>query len=159
MTALAYILEDEEQTQAFAKYFSLFLKSGLVIGLVGEIGMGKTCLVRATLQALGVRTHVKSPTFNLVESYLTELANIYHFDLYRLNDALELEELGFRDYLASDTICLVEWPEKAPSLWSVMDVLMEFSFYEMGRRLHLKAMTPTGEQLLAALQREPWLGG
>lgn len=159
MTAFCYVLENECATQAFAEYFGQFVTKGLVIGLVGEIGMGKTCCVRALLQSLGVNSSVKSPTFNLVESYDLSLGCVYHFDLYRLTDELELEDLGFRDYFSSDSLCLVEWPEKAPSLMSNADIFFEFELYSTGRILKLKAQTLGGEKILESMKRKPWLGG
>lgn len=158
MTTLGYVLENEAATQAFAKYFGQFLKKGSVIGLSGEIGMGKTCFVRALLQSLGVNSSVKSPTFNLVESYDLPNGCFYHFDLYRLTDELELEDLGFRDYFSSETICLVEWPEKAPSLMLGVDIALEFAMHEAGRKVQLKAFSAKGEILLESIKRKPWLG-
>jgi tRNA threonylcarbamoyladenosine biosynthesis protein TsaE len=159
MTDFCYVLKNERATQAFAAYFSQFLSKGYVVGLSGEIGMGKTSFVRALLKTLGVQSSVKSPTFNLVESYDLPFATVYHFDLYRLTDEFELEDLGVRDYLVSDSICLVEWPEKAPSLMSMLDILFEFELEATGRKLKLKALSENGYLLLESMKRKPWLSG
>jgi tRNA threonylcarbamoyladenosine biosynthesis protein TsaE len=154
-----YVLQDESKTLNFAEYLSGKLKPGMVIGLQGEIGMGKTCLVRAILRNLGIEGAIKSPTFTLVESYRTHKAiNIHHFDLYRLMGDEELEFLGFRDYVNGRDICFIEWPEKAPITLSFVDFVLEFSMQFPGRGLILHGKSPSGKILIEQMKREPWLG-
>jgi tRNA threonylcarbamoyl adenosine modification protein YjeE len=88
------------------------LQTGDAVALWGDLGAGKTTLARAILQALGVTEEVPSPTFTLVQSYNT-LPLVAHFDLYRLKQAREMQELGFEDALDNGAV-LVEWPERAP---------------------------------------------
>jgi tRNA threonylcarbamoyladenosine biosynthesis protein TsaE len=154
-----YVLQDESKTLDFAKYLSEKLKPGMVIGLQGDIGMGKTCLVRAILRNLGIEGAIKSPTFTLVESYVT-LSSIkaHHFDLYRLLGDEELEFLGFRDYVNGQDICFIEWPEKAPNILGFVDFMIEFSMQFPGRCLTLEGKSPAGKLLIEQLKREPWLG-
>jgi tRNA threonylcarbamoyladenosine biosynthesis protein TsaE len=155
---LKFELPTEESTQSLAHYFSKMIQSPCVLGLKGEIGMGKTCFIRAMLQALGVQTAIKSPTFNLVESYHTSLGAVHHFDLYRLSDEYELEDLGFRDYLAQDSICGIEWPENAPSLVPFIDIMIEFSYGRVkGRQLMITFLSARSQKMLEQMEAHPWL--
>lgn len=136
-------LKTEKDTQAFGENLAKYIKPPLVLGFKGEIGMGKTCLIRAMLRALGVKTAIKSPTFNLVESYQTSVAPVHHFDLYRLTNVYDLEDLGFRDYLDQESITCIEWPENAPLVVPFIDIMIEF-FYgcSEGRDLQLSMLSP-----------------
>jgi tRNA threonylcarbamoyladenosine biosynthesis protein TsaE len=83
----------------------------------GEMGAGKTTLIKAICQILGVIDTVSSPTYSLVNEYASGPSNtIFHFDFYRINSESEALDLGFEDYLGSDQLCLIEWPSKVPSL-------------------------------------------
>jgi tRNA threonylcarbamoyladenosine biosynthesis protein TsaE len=101
-------LEDTEQLGA--KLWEMLPPKSLVF-LNGELGAGKTTLVRGVLRAAGFTGAVKSPTFTIVEEYTIAERKILHFDLYRLTDPEELEWIGIRDYLAQDSLCFIEWPE------------------------------------------------
>jgi len=103
-------------TERFAERLATHIHPPMTITLSGDIGAGKTTLVRAMLRALGVQCRIKSPTYSLIESYDLPTQQVHHFDFYRLIDALELEAIGFRDYFQPTSICCIEWPERVP-LW------------------------------------------
>ena len=153
---VTFHLENADATEAFGRRLAQYLSPPFIIGLSGEIGMGKTCLTRALIQEKGVTSRIKSPSFTLLETYQTDKAELIHFDLYRMHSVYELEELGFRDYLHAQTICFIEWPERAPMLQALMDLVLEFSFMPEfeGRTLVLRANTPNGQKVLEALQRD-----
>lgn len=89
-------------------------KSAFIIFLDGDLGTGKTTLVKEIIFALGIKEKVKSPTFTIIEPYELNDKNIYHIDLYRINDPSELEIIGLREYLnESEAIIFIEWPEKS----------------------------------------------
>lgn len=116
------ILRNEAQTLSYGEQLAKQLKPGQLIYLRGNLGAGKTTLVRGILHGLGYQNKVKSPTFTLVEPYEFAAFNLYHFDLYRLEDSHELEALGFRDYVNPNSICLIEWPEKAVDFLPAADL-------------------------------------
>ena len=113
----------EEDTRAFAE--RLALHAGLAdafIALHGDLGAGKTTLVRHLLRALGVEGRIKSPTYAVVEPYDLPGRPVWHFDFFRFNDAREWEDAGFRDIFAGPGLKLAEWPEKAAALLPTADL-------------------------------------
>ncbi len=89
---------------------------GTIITLSGELGAGKTTFCRGFIQACGFQGAVKSPTYTLIEAYATARADISHLDLYRLEDSEELDFIGFRDLLETNSVLLIEWPERVESI-------------------------------------------
>jgi len=145
-------LADEAATAAFAAKLAQILQPGLVIYLQGDLGAGKTTLVRALLRALGHRGRVKSPSYALVELYDAGGLHLRHFDLYRFRDAGEWEAAGFRDEFNGHNICMIEWPEKAQELLPQADLTIGFEILPDGRKVTLSANTTTGKECLGKLQ-------
>ena len=83
-----------------------------VIALIGDLGTGKTTFSQHFAKRLGVDENIKSPTFNYVLEYLSGRLPLYHFDVYRLGDVDEMDEIGYEDYFYGEGICLIEWSER-----------------------------------------------
>ena len=144
------LIADEAEMRALGARLIQACESGGVITLSGDLGTGKTTLVRGALQARGVEGGVRSPTYTLVEYYPFDDFTIVHFDLYRLGDPEELEYLGYRDYLNPSTLCLIEWPERAAGYLQAVDIEIELAYDPAGRRVHLRGCSATGDRMLEA---------
>jgi tRNA threonylcarbamoyladenosine biosynthesis protein TsaE len=124
-----------------------------VVWLHGTLGAGKTTLTRGWLRELGHQGAVKSPTYTLVEPYTFATSKVYHFDLYRVNDPEELELMGIRDYFSSDSLCLIEWPEKAVDLLPQPDLSITLvPENNAGRIMTVRAKSVRAQEWLVALQ-------
>jgi tRNA threonylcarbamoyladenosine biosynthesis protein TsaE len=144
---------DETATQAFAADLAKCPALHLAfIELHGDLGAGKTTLVRHLLRALGVAGRVKSPTYAVVEPYELPELNVWHFDFYRFSDPREWEDAGFRDIFASTGLKLVEWPQKAEGLLPQADLEIALqTLNESARQATLHSHTPLGAALLQGL--------
>src|SRR3970282_387607 len=121
-------LPDAAATEALGAALAAGVAPGRVLHLRGDLGTGKTTLVRGLLRALGHAGRVKSPTYTLVEPYELSSLHFYHFDFYRLKDRSEWEQSGFRDYFNALAMCVVEWPERAADLLSPPDLDIHLLF-------------------------------
>lgn len=126
-------LADESETLSFGKELFTQMKPGMLVFLEGELGAGKTTLVRGILRASGYMGIVKSPTYTIVEEYRLNGMAFNHFDLYRLGDPEELEWMGVRDYMSERSICLVEWPNRGEGILPVPDLVISISKKNNGR--------------------------
>lgn len=155
MSEPVFFLKDEEAQLKLAASIAANTPAGCVIFLFGDLGTGKTTLVRGFLQSLGFKGNVKSPTYTLVEPYLIENQQIYHFDLYRLGTPDELEYAGGRDYFDDESICLIEWPERAEGYLPVADLVCHLSYQKQsgvqGRGCVISANTEKGRSIIKAL--------
>ena len=144
-------LADETATLALGARLGQAIETGQTLYFHGNLGAGKTTLVRGLLHGLGHSGKVKSPTYTLVEPYVISGLNLYHFDLYRFNDPEEWEAAGFRDHFNAESICLVEWPEKARELLPDPDLDIELIPKDGGREVKLTANSASGEKTLKAI--------
>ena len=147
-------LPDEQASERIAERLAACLLSPLVLTFSGDIGTGKTTLIRAMLRSLGVQTAIKSPTFSLVESYQGTDLQIHHFDLYRIHDEAELDYIGFRDYFSANALCCIEWPERAPGYLAVADIKFTLGLKGLGRKMQMSALTSPGAAVLSCLAGE-----
>jgi tRNA threonylcarbamoyladenosine biosynthesis protein TsaE len=156
-------LADEAATLQFGAVLAKAIQPNLTIYLHGDLGAGKTTLVRGLLHSLGYVGKVKSPTYTLVESYEIKsiqskvLSNLmlYHFDLYRFNDDEEWEAAGFRDYFNAESVCVIEWPEKAQNVLPTPDLNIAFDIKNvgkcLGRSVKVSAHSILGQQCLQVI--------
>ena len=151
MPELECYVADEEAQMALAGRMAKACNGGLTVLLQGGLGVGKTTFVRGFLRALGYQGVVKSPTYTLVEPYQVAGKDVYHFDLYRMADAEELEYLGGRDYFETDAICLIEWPERAEGYLPRADFRLELRHESPGRRILIRAVSPRATEIVSGL--------
>jgi tRNA threonylcarbamoyladenosine biosynthesis protein TsaE len=125
---------------------------GRVLHLSGELGSGKTTLVRGLLRALGIQGAVKSPTYTWVEPYRISSLDLYHFDFYRFDKKTEWLSSGLREYFRPDAVCIVEWPERAGSVLPSPDLALRLEYEGEARQASLEAHSAEGEAWLASLR-------
>lgn len=145
----------ENETQRLGTMLAKQLEPGTVIALNGNLGAGKTRLVQAIAEAMGVdRSEVNSPTFVLIQEYHGRLP-LYHFDTYRLKDTDEFLELGADDLLYADGVCLIEWADKVAEVLprDLLQIDIEHSS-ETARTFHFKGQGPRGIKIVNALKGE-----
>lgn len=144
-------LADEAATEAYGAVLAhkVHLQRHTVFYFQGEIGAGKTTLIRSLLRHLGVTGPIKSPTFSIMEPYMCQISStdfpIYHFDLYRLGDPQELEYIGWRECFSGQgyagSLCCVEWPERAQGVLPEPDNWFTLSTVPEGRQLMCKQVS------------------
>lgn len=159
MQQLTFYLNDESDTCELGTSLANILESGLKIYLHGDLGTGKTTLTRALLKAAGHTGKVKSPTYTLVEPYVIKLnghtVDLLHFDLYRMSCPEEFLEAGFRDHFNEETVCIIEWAEKADSALPAADIDVSFEVSGDGRTVNLLSISEKGSRCLENLHFVP----
>ena len=111
VTALGYVTNSEEETEALGARLAEQLGPGAVVAFMGDLGAGKTAFTRGLARGLGIPDRVTSPTFTIVNEYEGGRLPLFHFDMYRLASSDELFDIGWEDYLARGGVCAVEWSE------------------------------------------------
>ena len=155
MVSLKVFLPDERATLALGAAFAAALEPGLTIYLRGDLGAGKTTVIRGLLRALGHHGPVRSPTYTLVEVYAVSRLDLHHFDFYRFHDPREWIDAGFRESFNGRTVSLVEWPERAGGLLPPADVEIALELHEAGRNAVLTSSSLRGQKCLASVE-ERW---
>ena len=145
------IIVDDAAMRAFGARLMSHCQQGGIVSLNGNLGTGKTTLVRGALESIGVTSGVRSPTYTLIEFYPFASLSIAHFDLYRLAEPEELEYLGFRDYLNEETLCFIEWPEKAGGFLGDVDLKIYLDYDAAGRSLKVTGCSNWGRAVVNAL--------
>jgi len=148
-------LRDPSATEAAGARLAHELSGGMIVTLSGDLGAGKTTLVRGCLRALGWAGPVKSPSYPLVEHYPLSSLYFYHFDFYRFADPSEWETAGLADCFRPDAVCLIEWPERVAGRLPPPDLALTLTYpadpSSPGRKLALAARTEGGERCLTAM--------
>ncbi len=107
---MKYNSDSYEETQRIASEFAKGLKKGDVLCMYGDLGVGKTAFVQGLAKGLGIKEHITSPTFTIVNEYMGDMA-LYHFDAYRIADCDEMYEIGYEEYIYGSGISVIEWPQ------------------------------------------------
>lgn len=150
--SLSLRLPDETATLALGADLAQALAPGLVIWLEGDLGSGKTTLVRGVLRGLGYAGNVKSPTYTLVELYAISRLNLHHFDFYRFSQPEEYLDAGLDEYFRGGAVCFVEWPDKAGEYLAAADLRIVLRLEDGGRRAECIPLTEAGRACLNALR-------
>lgn len=173
VTVLHIISSSSAQTQSLGRYLGELVRGGELLLLDGQLGVGKTTFTQGLAQGMGITETITSPTFTLLKEYTSPVRSIaqtkqeqqrttrpqklalYHFDLYRLDEPEEILDLGFEDYFYdSNGVCVVEWADKATSLWVPERLTISISTHgETGRSLLCTATGTRYSELLRQFQK------
>ena len=126
---MEYITHSPAQTEAVGAALAARLTPGAVIAYRGDLGAGKTAFTRGLARGLGVKENVTSPTFTIVNEYLSGKMPLFHFDMYRLGSEVELFDIGWEDYLERGGVCAVEWSE---NVWGAMEDAIVVTITRLG---------------------------
>ncbi|MGF7184273.1 tRNA threonylcarbamoyladenosine biosynthesis protein TsaE [Desulfitispora alkaliphila] len=151
----------EEDTGKLAKFMGKIVKAGFVITLSGDLGAGKTTFAKGFARGMGVEDVVTSPTFTIVNEYEGKYFALYHFDVYRLDDASELEEIGYEEYFySSQAVTLIEWPERVKELIPDEHLRVKIDLVDNGssRVIEISAIGEKYEELIGELKKSVSIG-
>ena len=139
MKPVVFETTDDRATIAIGERLAKFLKPGVIVAFYGDLGVGKTTMIKGFARGLGVKETVKSPSFVIITEYLGRLP-VYHIDLYRIRSIEELLHTGFDSYLRSDGVCLIEWAEKAEEILPPNTIRIKLTFADSGRRIEIRGL-------------------
>jgi tRNA threonylcarbamoyladenosine biosynthesis protein TsaE len=153
--ALTLHLPDAAATTRVGAALAPALAGGMVVALQGDLGAGKTTLARGVLRALGVSGPIKSPSYALVEHYPLSSIYFYHLDFYRFENPAEWETAGLAECFRTDSVCLIEWPERVAALLPPFDLTLALSpapSTRDGRTLVARANSEPGKRCMSAIE-------
>lgn len=145
---LETVLADENDTLHLGSRFAQHISPPLIIWLEGDLGAGKTTFTRGLLSELGHQGAVKSPTYNIVETYSLNRFDLHHFDLYRFQSPEEWLDAGLDELITSDSVVLIEWPQLGGDLAPPADIILNIRINKNGRTVRMSALTATGKHAL-----------
>jgi tRNA threonylcarbamoyladenosine biosynthesis protein TsaE len=128
------LIENESKLKEAALSLLKFAEGEKIFLLQGEMGAGKTSLIKSICLQLGMLENVSSPTYSLVNEYVYPHGKIFHFDFFRIKNESEAFDLGFEEYLTSGNYCFIEWPEMIPNLWPDSFIEIKIIENETGAR-------------------------
>jgi len=134
------VIQNELDTKRFGIELAQKLKPGDIVALIGDIGTGKTTLTKSIAEGLGITEMITSPTFAIVQEYMSGRIPLYHFDVYRLNSEEEMYELGYEEYFFGKGVCIVEWADKILELIPQDSIIIriEYGTNEEQRIYHIE---------------------
>lgn len=121
-------IQSEQETEQFGEALAAHLTQGSVVALSGDLGAGKTTLTKAIAKGLGIRSLITSPSFPIVHEYRDGRLPLYHFDVYRVADLEEMDELGYEEYFYGDGVSVVEWADKFPALFPDHTIWIDIAY-------------------------------
>lgn len=145
---MSLVVSDADAMERLGGRLARASEGGARIYLEGDLGVGKTTMVRGFLRAKGYSGKVRSPTYTLVESYVLDHQQVVHLDLYRLSHPEELEWIGAREILTDADLALVEWPERGAGYLPEPDLVIHIAYEGTGRRIRWDASTAKGREIL-----------
>jgi tRNA threonylcarbamoyladenosine biosynthesis protein TsaE len=146
------LISGEAAQEAFGAHLAACCQPPITVFLQGDLGTGKTTLVRGFLRGLGYSGKVKSPTYTLLERYELQHMDCYHFDLYRLSSPEELEYLGIQDLLDERAVIMVEWPERGQGMLPAADLTILLEHRGNSRELTFEQGSKLGERIMSCLK-------
>lgn len=122
------IIQHEEETKKFGIALASLLRPGDVVALIGDLGTGKTALTKAIAEGLGITALITSPTFTIVQEYHDGRLPLYHFDVYRIGEIEEMEELGYEEYFFGKGVCVIEWADLIAEILPEESIVIEIAY-------------------------------
>ncbi len=145
-------LANETETLSLGAQIASNIVAPLIIWLQGDLGAGKTTFTRGLLNALGHNGAVKSPTYNIVESYPLQKFTLHHFDLYRFQTADEWQDAGLDELFTANSVSLIEWPQQGADFVPKPDIILHLTTIDHGRKAELTAFSDHGKHLIASIK-------